>query len=52
MSTFMLCGRPGKCCPTVERLADKRYKVTDDDGGSVTLTKTELRIFWNTIEKD
>ena len=47
------CGRKG--CPTVEKLDDGRFKVTDDDGNVIIVKQEELVLMGdavNTIEGD
>lgn len=36
-----LCGTQG-CCPTIDFTDPKTAVITDDNGGKVTLTRTEL----------
>lgn len=40
---IVLCGK-GKCCPTVEKIDDEFYKVTDDDGNSIRVKKEALNL--------
>lgn len=48
-SRVTLCGRPKGCCPTLERLSDGRYVLTDDNGKSVILTKEQAALIKNGI---
>ena len=45
MKTMNLCGRSGSCCPKLISTNNKKlkFKVTDDYGGVVKLTKDEAR---------
>lgn len=38
-----LCGDK-ICCPTLERLANGKYVLTDDDGNSVILTAEQAKL--------
>lgn len=47
------CGRKG--CPTVEKLEDGRFEVTDDDGNKIIVKQEELSLMGdavNTINED
>lgn len=41
------CGRKG--CPTVEKLDDDSYKVTDDDGNTIIVKKEELQLMGDAV---
>jgi hypothetical protein len=41
-NTIKLCCGGKKNCPVIERQADGSVKITDDDGGTVTIKKEEL----------
>jgi hypothetical protein len=41
---IVLCGKNSKCCPTVEKIDDEFYKVTDDDGNSIRVKKEALNL--------
>lgn len=47
MNRVTLCGRPNRCCPTLERLSDGRYVLTDDDGHSVIITREQAQLINN-----
>lgn len=42
------CGRKG--CPTVEKLDEVNYKVTDDDGNSIIIKKEELSLMGDAVQ--
>ncbi len=42
------CGRKG--CPTVEKLDEENYKVTDDDGNSIIVKKEELSLMGDAVQ--
>jgi hypothetical protein len=42
------CGRKG--CPTVEKLDDGRYKVTDDDGNEIIVKQEELSLMGDAVQ--
>lgn len=42
------CG--GRGCPTVEKLDDGRYKVTDDDGNTVIIKQEELVLMGDAVK--
>jgi len=42
------CGRKG--CPTVEKLDENSYKVTDDDGNSIIVKKEELKLMGDAVQ--
>ncbi len=44
-----LCSRPNACCPTVET-TEYGFTVKDDFGGSVKLTKEQMRILKEKVE--
>jgi len=47
--TYVLCGRPGACCPEVEyNNVDETVSVTDDDGDIITMTREQFRILKET----
>ena len=37
-----LCGRKGRCCPSLNKTGENEYTITDDFGGSVKLTNDQL----------
>lgn len=39
---FTMCGRGNTCCPAIEQVSDKVFRITDDYKGSVILTREEL----------
>tara|TARA_R110002020_G_scaffold450879_1_gene664610 strand:+ start:3057 stop:3257 length:201 start_codon:yes stop_codon:yes gene_type:complete len=41
------CGRNG--CPTVEKIDEEYYKVTDDSGNSIVVKKDELELMGDAI---
>lgn len=41
-----LCGRPGKCCPTIEKLKNGTYRIKDDFKGTVILTNVEMSMLF------
>jgi hypothetical protein len=41
------CGRNG--CPTVEKIDEEDYKVTDDSGNSIVVKKDELELMGDAI---
>jgi len=43
MTTYVLCGKPNRCCPTVDENGD-RVTIRDDYGGKVVLTKKQYEI--------
>ena len=49
MKKFNLCGE-GKCCPEVTVDGDEII-IVDDDGGEVKLTREQVRILWENLEK-
>jgi uncharacterized protein (UPF0216 family) len=42
------CGRKG--CPTVEKIDEESYKVTDDDGNSIIVKKEELKLMGDAVQ--
>lgn len=46
---IVLCGK-GKCCPTVEKMDDEFYKVTDDDGNSIRVKKEALELIPDAVK--
>lgn len=44
----VLCGNK-ICCPTLKKLPDGRYLLTDDDGNSVILTKEQAQLMSNGV---
>lgn len=47
MNKVTLCGKPNRCCPTLERLSDGRYLITDDNGNSIIVTKEQAMLIQN-----
>lgn len=47
MMKIVLCGKPGRCCPTVERKGDDVI-IRDDDGFSVKMTYEQFQILKKT----
>ena len=45
-----LCGKPNLCCPTMERLSDGRYVITDDNGHSIIVTADQARLINNGVD--
>lgn len=43
----LCCG--GKRCPVLQKLSRKKYKITDDNGGSVILKEQEVRLLYETL---
>jgi hypothetical protein len=41
------CGKKG--CPTVEKLDEDSYKVTDDDGNTIIVKKEELQLMGDAV---
>ncbi|MAO21099.1 MAG: hypothetical protein CMJ25_10140 [Phycisphaerae bacterium] len=41
------CGKKG--CPTVEKLDEESYKVTDDDGNTIIVKKEELQLMGDAV---
>ena len=49
MKKYMLCGRPGSCCPSVEyELKTDYVYITDDGGDIVKMTKEQFKILKGT----
>lgn len=49
MTKIVLCGRPGRCCPTVEYIeSEDKVIITDDDGDVVTMTYEQYQILKKT----
>lgn len=49
----MLCGRK-YCCPTMTKLPDGRYQITDDYNGKVIITKEQAELIMkgmNTLDE-
>ena len=46
MSEIMLCGRPGKCCPTVEKIEEDLFVIRDDYDGMVKLTNEQIELLY------
>ena len=40
---MMLCGKPGKCCASID-IIEYGYEIKDDFGGVVKLTKDEFEL--------
>ena len=47
-SVRVCCG--GKGCPVVEKQADGRYKVTDDDGNVIIIKAEELELMGDAVK--
>jgi len=47
---ILLC-RTGSCCPTIEKIEDDLYSITDDFGGSVKLTADHIEMVKQAQEK-
>lgn len=55
---MMLCGRPGKCCPTVDTNDSQTFEgnvtttvsIRDDYGGKVAFTKEQWEILKDKIK--
>jgi len=44
MSSFMLCGKKGGCCPKVDiDVKTKTVTITDDYGGEIVITLDEFK---------
>jgi len=43
MTKIILCGKPGRCCPTVEYKLG-RVIIKDDDGDVVTMTYKQFKM--------
>lgn len=46
--TVTLCGDK-VCCPTLEKLSEDTYKLTDDNGNSVILSKEQAKLVGNGV---
>ena len=49
MKKFNLCSE-GKCCPEVT-VENDEVIIVDDDGGKVKLTKEQIKILWENLNK-
>jgi len=49
MKKFTLCSE-GKCCPEVV-VDNETVHITDDDGGRVKLTRDQVRILWENLNR-
>lgn len=47
-SVRVCCG--GRGCPVVEKQADGRYKVTDDDGNVIIVKSEELELMGDAVK--
>jgi len=46
---YVICGRPGACCPEVEHAAaTDTVSITDDDGDIVVMTREQFRVLVET----
>lgn len=45
-----LCNHPNRCCPKLEQVGDNVFRIYDDIGKEVFLTRTELLILYRRIE--
>lgn len=45
---IILCGDK-ICCPTLEKIGENLYKLTDDDGNSVVITSEQAKLLNNGI---
>ncbi len=43
MTKIVLCGKPGRCCPVLDKKEDG-VTIIDDYGGKVVLTKEQAKI--------
>jgi hypothetical protein len=50
MEAIVLCGKPGRCCPTVAKKG-KKFKITTDNGNFVELTKNQFVLLKEAITK-
>lgn len=41
------CGKAN--CPTVEKIDENHYKITDDDGNSIVVKKEELKLMGDAV---
>ena len=46
---IVLCGK-GKCCPTIKRVDDDTYVITDDDGGTVKIKKDQVELIPDAVK--
>jgi hypothetical protein len=46
-----LCGRTNTCCPVLSEQADNTFTLTDDYNGKVILTRDELMLLRDELNK-
>lgn len=49
-NSVQLCGRPGQCCPIINKLPDGDYEVLDDYGNKIKVKKEELDLVADAVK--